>query len=52
MAISSGIMGVRVGLLFLVVLGISWACDARQLQTSDLSSKSIGFSDFSGNSFN
>lgn len=47
MAISSGIMGVRVGLLFLVVLGISWACDARQLQTSDLSSKSIGFSDFS-----
>ncbi|CBI18062.3 unnamed protein product, partial [Vitis vinifera] len=42
-----GIMGVRVGLLFLVVLGISWACDARQLQTSDLSSKSIGFSDFS-----
>ncbi|XP_059594944.1 uncharacterized protein LOC100248250 isoform X1 [Vitis vinifera] len=40
-------MGVRVGLLFLVVLGISWACDARQLQTSDLSSKSIGFSDFS-----
>uniref|UniRef100_A0A5B7AJX6 Pulmonary surfactant-associated protein B n=1 Tax=Davidia involucrata TaxID=16924 RepID=A0A5B7AJX6_DAVIN len=31
-------MGVRVGLLFLLVLGASWVCDARELVTSDFSS--------------
>ncbi len=34
----------KMGLLFLVVLGISWTCDARQFQTSD---RSIGLPDFS-----
>nr|KJB71560.1 hypothetical protein B456_011G129400 [Gossypium raimondii] len=32
--ISKGIMDVRVGLLFLFVLGASWVCDARQLEAA------------------
>uniref|UniRef100_A0A5B6YZT6 Putative Saposin B domain-containing protein isoform 1 n=1 Tax=Davidia involucrata TaxID=16924 RepID=A0A5B6YZT6_DAVIN len=40
-------MGVRVGLLLLFVLGTSWACDARELMTSDFSSGKTVISDVS-----
>ncbi|RDX68246.1 Prosaposin, partial [Mucuna pruriens] len=35
----SGTMEGRIGLLFLVVLGAAWACDARELANSELSKK-------------
>ena len=46
-------MDVRVGLLFVLVLGICWACDGRHLLTSgDLSSsEATVVSDFSGKFF-
>ncbi|KAK8619378.1 hypothetical protein V6N13_133340 [Hibiscus sabdariffa] len=34
--LSKGTMGVRFGILFLFVLGTSWACDARQLEATPL----------------
>ncbi|KAK9290780.1 hypothetical protein L1049_008958 [Liquidambar formosana] len=47
MAFLSGIMDLRVRLLLLFVLGATWACNARQLATSDMSSKNLVTSDFS-----
>ncbi|KAA8517514.1 hypothetical protein F0562_017856 [Nyssa sinensis] len=40
-------MGVRVGLFFLFLLGASWTCDARELVTTDLSSRETVISDIS-----
>ncbi|RDX66042.1 Prosaposin, partial [Mucuna pruriens] len=38
--IATGTMVGRVGLLFLILLGASWACDARELATFELNRKS------------
>lgn len=39
----------RMGLLFLVVLGAAWACDARELAKPDLLSSNTANSDTSHN---
>ncbi|KAF8397014.1 hypothetical protein HHK36_018652 [Tetracentron sinense] len=47
--IFSGIMGVRVGILFLLVLGARWTCaDARRLVISDLLDTDLVISEVSG----
>lgn len=40
------------GLLFLVVLGAAWACDARELANPDLLSSNTANSDTSDNIIN
>lgn len=41
----------RTGLLFIMVLGAAWACDARELANPDLWMNDITKSEASGNSF-
>lgn len=47
-----GTMEGRMGLLFLVVLGAAWACDARELANPDLLSSNTANSDTSDNIIN
>jgi hypothetical protein len=52
MVVTSGTMEVRVGLLFVLVLGASWACDARQLGNTEFYSGNGRIFEISGKFFN